>query len=264
MGNPSKRPAGHPLAAQIRFRARGAVALQQLCPRGYRWGGRLLYFDVYRFPRIWAAAQGVAVALALAALVATVVPLHQQPSDSLTSAFLYKGRREDEISHRAGRYGMKPFRPYRSTLVGSGFGTSPTSMEVASHRKVSNRSVRPPESMATATWRLRNGWDLREMFRFSPSSFPRCERGAGPSANAADQKCFIIRSPIGGILMAGLVHAAFEDWLFAPGYYLCVFFWSLAFIMMDVLPGSELSPQSDAPSAPRAWSHGLGTAALGR
>jgi hypothetical protein len=41
--------------------------------------------------------------------------------------------------------------------------------------------------------------------------------------------------PLAAVLAAGLVHAAFEDWLFAVGYYLCIFFWSLAFIMVDVL-----------------------------
>ena len=40
---------------------------------------------------------------------------------------------------------------------------------------------------------------------------------------------------LAGVLAAGLVHAAFEDWLFAVGYYLCIFFWSLAFIMVDAL-----------------------------
>src|SRR6266704_1886955 len=35
------------------------------------------------------------------------------------------------------------------------------------------------------------------------------------------------------VVIAGLVHAAFEDWLFAVGYYLCVFFWSLAFVLND-------------------------------
>jgi hypothetical protein len=45
---------------------------------------------------------------------------------------------------------------------------------------------------------------------------------------------------------------------------LCVFFWTLAFIMMDVLPATELSLKSATLSAPRAWTHGLGTAALGR
>lgn len=36
------------------------------------------------------------------------------------------------------------------------------------------------------------------------------------------------------LMIAGLVHATFEDWMFAPGNYLCVFFWSLAFIFNDL------------------------------
>ena len=35
------------------------------------------------------------------------------------------------------------------------------------------------------------------------------------------------------VMVAGLLHAGFEDWLFAPGYYLCVFFWSMAFVFVD-------------------------------
>jgi hypothetical protein len=33
-----------------------------------------------------------------------------------------------------------------------------------------------------------------------------------------------------------MVHAFFEDWLFAVGYYICVFFWALAFILLDFAP----------------------------
>ena len=36
------------------------------------------------------------------------------------------------------------------------------------------------------------------------------------------------------VMIAGIVHAAFEDWMFAPGNYLCVFFWSLAFVFNDL------------------------------
>jgi O-antigen ligase len=42
--------------------------------------------------------------------------------------------------------------------------------------------------------------------------------------------------PLTMIVTAGLVHAFFEDWLFAAGFYLCVFFWSLAFSLMDFDP----------------------------
>jgi O-antigen ligase len=42
--------------------------------------------------------------------------------------------------------------------------------------------------------------------------------------------------PMAMVLVAGLVHAFFEDWLFAVGYHLCVFFWIMAFLLRDLLP----------------------------
>jgi O-antigen ligase len=44
--------------------------------------------------------------------------------------------------------------------------------------------------------------------------------------------------PVAMVLTAGLVHAAFEDWLFAVGYYLSVIFWALAFAFLDMLPST--------------------------
>ncbi len=40
--------------------------------------------------------------------------------------------------------------------------------------------------------------------------------------------------PFALIATAGLVHAAFEDWLFAAGSYLCLFFWVSAFLLIDL------------------------------
>jgi len=37
--------------------------------------------------------------------------------------------------------------------------------------------------------------------------------------------------PIAGVITAGLCHAGFEDWLFAPGYYLTVIFWIMVFVL---------------------------------
>jgi O-antigen ligase len=42
--------------------------------------------------------------------------------------------------------------------------------------------------------------------------------------------------PLAAFLAGGLVHAGFEDWLFAVGYHTCVFFWALAFMLPDLLP----------------------------
>jgi O-antigen ligase len=62
--------------------------------------------------------------------------------------------------------------------------------------------------------------------------------------------------PLAMVVLGGLVNAVFEDWLFAVGYYLCVFFWSLAFILADFAPSvpvlgysmrwrPRVSPQQD-------------------
>jgi O-antigen ligase len=51
--------------------------------------------------------------------------------------------------------------------------------------------------------------------------------------------------PLAIVMIAGLVHAAFEDWLFAPGYYLCLFYWCMAFVFVDqssILFASDARP----------------------
>jgi O-antigen ligase len=40
--------------------------------------------------------------------------------------------------------------------------------------------------------------------------------------------------PFAMVTLAGLIHAGFEDWLFAAGSYLCLFFWVLAFLLIDL------------------------------
>jgi O-antigen ligase len=56
--------------------------------------------------------------------------------------------------------------------------------------------------------------------------------------------------PLAIVTFSGLVHSGFEDWLFAPGYYLCIFFWSVAFILVDFAPQAPL-PSFSAPWRPR-------------
>lgn len=57
--------------------------------------------------------------------------------------------------------------------------------------------------------------------------------------------------PFAVVLLAGLIHAFFEDWLFAVGYYLCVFFWTVAFWTRDVVPVTHALPVP-APTSPLA------------
>jgi len=46
--------------------------------------------------------------------------------------------------------------------------------------------------------------------------------------------------PFALVVTAGLTHACFEDWLFAVGSYLCVFFWVSAFLLLDLAPEVQL------------------------
>ena len=45
--------------------------------------------------------------------------------------------------------------------------------------------------------------------------------------------------PLAMVLLAGLIHAFFEDWLTAVGYYLCLFFWTSAFQLRDIMPAPQ-------------------------
>jgi len=65
--------------------------------------------------------------------------------------------------------------------------------------------------------------------------------------------------PLAMEVLAGLVHASFEDWLFAVGYYLCVYFWAFAFILADLVPGTVEVPLAGAvPRASRPSPAGFG------
>ena len=62
--------------------------------------------------------------------------------------------------------------------------------------------------------------------------------------------------PFSMILLGGLIHAFFEDWLLAVGYYLCFFFWVCAFVLDDMMPErtpfrfAAASPAHPHPNAP--------------
>jgi O-antigen ligase len=207
--------------------------------------------------------QGLGVALLLATLVATFAPLHQQPSDSLTSTFIYKGRTEDGVlASRKPIWDETVAAIQENPWLGSGFGTSPSSSEV----------VRPTgsfESDRDATREHGNSYlAITEWVGFAGDipflaliiliilNVAFALRQMGRTGNA-----FSPAVPLAGILIAGLVHAAFEDWLFAVGYYLCVFFWSIAFIMVDIV--RVPSTGSTAQPTPHPWTRSFRPITLG-
>lgn len=65
--------------------------------------------------------------------------------------------------------------------------------------------------------------------------------------------------PVAMVVLSGLVHANFEDWLFAVGSYACVYFWVFAFVLADLVPAAvEVASASAVSRASRPLPAGLG------
>jgi O-antigen ligase len=210
--------------------------------------------------------KGFGIALALAAIVATVVPLHQQPSESLTSVFVYKGRREDGIlaSRRSiwdGTVSAIQDHPW----LGTGFGTSPTSSEVV-QQPGTFESIREATREHGNSYLAITEWVglVGDIPFFALVFLVTLNIGRALAQMHRTGDIFSPAVPLAGVLVAGLVHAAFEDWLFAPGYYLCVLFWALAFMIVDILPATAPLAAPVAQSARRAWTHSFDVATISR
>jgi len=59
--------------------------------------------------------------------------------------------------------------------------------------------------------------------------------------------------PLAMVVVSGLAHALFEDWLFAVGSYISVYFWVFAFLLADLIPIAVVVPVAGVVSrAPRS------------
>lgn len=208
--------------------------------------------------------RGTGLALLLAAFVAAVVPLHQQPSESLTSVFVYKGRREGGVlASRRPIWDETVSSIQEHPWLGSGFGTSPTSRDVV-QQSGSFVSLREATREHGNSYLAITEWVgfVGDIPFFALVVLIAVNVGRALLHMRRTGNVFSPVVPLAGVLAAGLVHAAFEDWLFAAGYYLCVFFWTLAFVMVDVLPAPPAT--ASVQNAPRAWAHSFGVATLGQ
>jgi O-antigen ligase len=64
--------------------------------------------------------------------------------------------------------------------------------------------------------------------------------------------------PLAMVVISGLCHATFEDWLFAVGSYICVYFWVFAFLLADLVPATVGVPATPVSLPTRPLADGLG------
>jgi O-antigen ligase len=210
------------------------------------FAGVLMCFSLRRYKLF---VKGVCLSLLLASVVATVVPRLDQPSDSLTSTFIYKGRRDQGVfASRHSVWNSTVAEIRQHPWFGSGFGTSKTSDEEPSSALGAFTSAAIVTREHGNSYLAITEWvgllgdvpflGLLLLVLLNIGRVVLWMRRVGHASSPA--------VPVAMVLAAGLVHAAFEDWLFAVGYYLCVFFWAFAFILIDLVarPVPVLAPPS--------------------
>jgi len=187
----------------------------------------------------------VALVLFLVAVAGMLAPgtLNKQLGD-LKDTVLYKGHKEEGVlgSRRT------PWEKSIATIkehpfFGTGYGTSPTGEDPGlSFGTVASSAATEREHgssyMTIAEWVGLLG------------VLPFVALVVVTASNVWKVCAWMIRTahprhysiPLAMVVLAGLVHATFEDWLFAAGSYLCVFFWVFAFLLADLAPDVVVVP----------------------
>jgi O-antigen ligase len=186
-----------------------------------------------------------ALCLLLVALAGMLFPDALDHSvEQFKDTLLYKGHKEEGLlSSRRSPWERSMASIKARPFFGSGYGTSPTgedpglrfgrytsSAETA--RENGNSYINIIEwvgLLGVLPFFMLLGVTVRNMWRV----FAWMRRTANPGHYSI---------PLAMVVLAGLVHANFEDWLFAVGYYLCVYFWALAFLLGDLAPSAAAVP----------------------
>ena len=157
--------------------------------------------------------------------------------ETASSHFVYKGRPDTGLlgSRRS---------PWQLTLdvigqhpwLGSGFGTSPSGQELNGEGMFSSNTDTSREHgssyLAIVEWE-----GLIGVVPFAALLLTLLWKAGQVLAWMSRTRCANHPAvPIVMLIVGTFIHAAFEDWLFAPGYYFTVFFWTLAFALFDIAP----------------------------
>ena len=193
-----------------------------------------------RFRFMIQAGAGALTLAVLAVLLVPSEPLIDMPTrregSSIAAVFLYKGKDEDGVlGSRKSAWNETVSVITTNPWFGSGFGTTLSSR--------SNEESSPSFSSSSITTRehgdsylaILEGVGLLGVLPFFTLVLMFVSRALKFLLRMCRTGRFShVGVPLAMILVSGFIHAMFEDWLFAVGYYLCVFFWAIGFIFLDL------------------------------
>jgi O-antigen ligase len=196
---------------------------------------------ILRRYRLLMALLGTAVLEAL--VVATMLfPQSAQPQ-SATSIFLHKGHDEAGVlTSRRSNWDTTISSIQEHPWFGTGFGTSNSGNDVENFGNFvsSGQGSREHGSSYLAIIEWVGLLGALPFFTMVILVVSKVSRSLVLIYRSGDSSSLAV--PIIAVIAAGLIHAGFEDWLFAVGYYLCVLFWSFAFVLVDILSVAENIP----------------------
>ena len=197
-----------------------------------------------------------------AAVVATVMPRPGAKADSFVATFLYKGHQGKGImASRRSPWDQTAAVIRQRPWFGSGFGTSVTTSDEAQSTSAVQSEIAITREHGNSYLAITEWVGLLGVVPFLALVFL-------VAMNVGRVMIWVRRTgnpyspalPIAAVLAAGVVHATFEDWMFAVGYYMCVFFWALAFVLVDLIHngGEEFAhPASTSPPCPSHSQYGV-------
>jgi O-antigen ligase len=193
----------------------------------------------------------VASVLTLVAVTGMLAPGSLNESlRNLKDAVLYKGHKEEGVlASRRDPWEKSIATIKEHPLFGTGYGTSPAGGDAwAGSRTVDSNAQTAREHgssyMTITEWvGLFGVLPFIALLAMTVSNVWKvCVR----MNRTLDPRAYSI--PVAMVVLAGLVHATFEDWLFAVGSYLCLFFWFFAFVLADFAPNDVVVPAAGAVS----------------
>lgn len=193
----------------------------------------------------------VALVLLLVAVSGMLAPetLNQQLGE-LEDAILYKGHKEEGVlGSRRTPWDMSITSIKEHPWFGTGYGTSPTGEDPGLSFGTMSSSAETEREHGSSYITIAEWVGLLGVFPFVALlavTLSNVWKVCAWMNRTADPSHYSI--PLAMVVLSGLIHANFEDWLFAVGSYLSLFVWVCAFVLADLVPRAAVVPAASAVS----------------
>ncbi|HZP63869.1 MAG TPA: O-antigen ligase family protein [Terriglobales bacterium] len=181
---------------------------------------------------------GTAIALLAAPVVTTFVPLPAAtPSDvdSVATRFIYKGKRDAGILASRETVWQATLSSLRQhPWLGTGFGTSATAYDKTEIAQTFSSATQASREHGNSYLEILDWVGVLGAIPFFILLSFVLIRVTRVVLWMRRFRCpYSPAVPLAVFAAGALVHAGFEDWLFAVGYHTCILFWTFAFLLND-------------------------------